>query len=183
MSPLSHIHVVGASGSGTSTLGAALAERLGGTQVDTDDFYWLPTDPPYMTPRPADDRISLLRARLDALDRWVLSGSLMTWGDEFATRFDLVVFLYVAPDIRLPRILERERRRYGPDIEPGGRMHAQSQAFLGWARGYDREDFTGRSLRRHRAWLEALPCPVLELDGAQPIARSVEAVMGFGAAD
>lgn len=174
-----HVHIVGASGSGTSTLGAALAGRIGGTHVDTDDFYWLPTDPPYVQPRSVADRTRLLRARLDGLDRWVLSGSLMKWGDAFAPRFDLVVFLYVAPEIRIPRLLERERRRHGRDIEPGGRMHAQSQAFLEWARGYDREDFAGRSLANHRAWLAALPCPVLELDGAQPIERSVEAVLGF----
>jgi hypothetical protein len=91
-----------------------------------------------------------------------------------------VVFLYVPPEIRIPRILERETRRYGAEIEPGGRMHAQSQDFLKWARGYDRDDFPGRSLRRHREWLERLPCPVLELDGDQPVARMADAVIAAG---
>jgi len=177
---LSHIHIVGGSGSGTTTLGAALAERLDATAVDTDDFYWLPTDPPYTEPRPVADRIALLGERLDGLSRWVLSGSLLKWGDIFVSRFDLAVFLYVPPEIRMARILERERRRYGADIEPGGRMHTQHQAFIDWARAYDRPDFTGRSLHLHRAWLSDLPCPVLELDGAQTTVRSVEAVLAFG---
>ena len=41
------IHITGASGFGVSTLGGALAARLGCAHLDTDDFYWLPTDPPY----------------------------------------------------------------------------------------------------------------------------------------
>jgi adenylate kinase family enzyme len=175
----SHIHLVGASGSGTTTLGKALAEHIGGLHLDTDDFYWAPTDPPFTDPRPIPDRIEVLNKALAGVPRWVLSGSLMKWGESFVPSFDLVVFLYVPPEIRIPRLLEREAKRYGARIEPGGEMHAQSLAFIEWARGYDREDFPGRSLHGHRAWLKTLPCPVLKLDGAQPLARSVEAVMGF----
>src|SRR5678809_1323103 len=40
------IHILGASGSGT-TLGRALAEHLQGSHFDTDDYSWLPTDPPH----------------------------------------------------------------------------------------------------------------------------------------
>ena len=46
-----HIHVMGASGSGTTSLGRALADRLDIAHLDTDDFFWLPTDPPFTTPR------------------------------------------------------------------------------------------------------------------------------------
>ncbi|ASR09775.1 hypothetical protein CHY08_18390 [Rhizobium leguminosarum bv. viciae] len=54
-----HIHVMGASGSGTTSLGRALAERLDIAHLDTDDFFWMPTDPPFTTPRDADERIRL----------------------------------------------------------------------------------------------------------------------------
>jgi hypothetical protein len=40
------IHITGASGSGTSTLGRALVERLGAVHLDTDDFYWSPVGCP-----------------------------------------------------------------------------------------------------------------------------------------
>jgi Shikimate kinase len=40
------IHILGASGSGTTTLGRALAERLQYPHFDTDDSFWVPTDPP-----------------------------------------------------------------------------------------------------------------------------------------
>jgi adenylate kinase family enzyme len=173
-----HVHIVGASASGTTTLGRALAARTGARHLDTDDFYWMPTDPPYTMPRPVPERLERLTAAMDGAGQgWMLSGSLMGWGEPVIPHFDLVAFLYVSPEIRIERLLQRERDRYGDQIEPGGRMHTQHLAFVEWARGYDRDDFTGRSLRRHRAWLAQMPCPVLELDGAQPVARSLEAVL------
>jgi hypothetical protein len=66
---------------------------------------------------------------------------------------------------------------YGAAIEPGGTMHAQHLEFVEWARGYDRPEFAGRSLARHRAWLASLPCRVIELDGAADLAGSVDAVV------
>ena len=115
--PVARIHIVGASGSGTTTLGVALAREIDGSHLDTDNFFWLPTDPPFTTKRPVEQRMKLLQAELTR-DSWVLSGSLMGWGDLLIPRFDLVVFLYVPPDVRLERIMERERQRYGADIDP-----------------------------------------------------------------
>jgi adenylate kinase family enzyme len=40
------IHIFGASGSGTSTFGRALAAELSIRFFDADDYYWLDTDPP-----------------------------------------------------------------------------------------------------------------------------------------
>ena len=37
------IHIYGASGSGTSTLGRALADALGLVLMDSDDYFWQPT--------------------------------------------------------------------------------------------------------------------------------------------
>ncbi|HIP76906.1 MAG TPA: adenylate kinase, partial [Kiloniellaceae bacterium] len=54
------LHITGASGSGTSTLGRALSEHLGIAQFDTDDFYWQPSDPPYTVKRSAEERLRLL---------------------------------------------------------------------------------------------------------------------------
>ena len=66
------------------------------------------------------ERLDRLAQALAGAPRWVLSGSLTGWGDPLIPTFDLVVFLYVTPETRLARLLERERRRFGADIEPGG---------------------------------------------------------------
>lgn len=41
------IHITGASGSGTTTLGKAIAKKYGIKHFDTDDFYWQKTKIPF----------------------------------------------------------------------------------------------------------------------------------------
>ena len=172
------VHIVGASGSGTTTLGAALAERAGACHLDTDDYFWLPTDPPFETPRPRTERLERLETDLDASPAWVLSGSLCGWGDLLVGRFELVIFLFVATGVRLSRLRDRERREFGCEaLAPGGRMHANHVAFMEWAAGYDDGDLEMRSLARHTAWLSDLRCPVLHLDGEMAVGDQVSEAM------
>jgi adenylate kinase family enzyme len=70
------IHIFGASGSGVTTLAAAIAERFGHRHLDVDDFFWEPTDPPFRNIRPVAERQQMLAGALDEHRRWVLSGSL-----------------------------------------------------------------------------------------------------------
>ena len=57
---IQHIHILGASGSGTTTLGRALAECLHYTHFDSDNYLWLPTDPPTTEKRELTERQQLL---------------------------------------------------------------------------------------------------------------------------
>ena len=41
------IHLFGASGCGATTLGAVLGERLDVPHLEADNYYWVPTDPPF----------------------------------------------------------------------------------------------------------------------------------------
>jgi adenylate kinase family enzyme len=163
---IDRIHILGASGSGTTTLGRALSERFGYSQLDTDEYFWEPTEPPFQRPRARYERQTMLAAALDRHPRWALSGSLCGWGDIFIPRFDLVIFLWVPTEIRLARLKARERRRYGPEaLAPGGTMHEGHVAFMNWAAAYDEGGEDMRSRRRHEQWLAALPCPCLRLEG------------------
>ena len=54
------VHIYGPCGSGTSTLGREIGRRLGFRFLDTDDFFWLPTDPQYTQKRPLEERLALL---------------------------------------------------------------------------------------------------------------------------
>jgi len=150
------IHITGASGCGSSTLAEALATRLGATHLDTDDFFWLPSDPPFRHRRPADERrSSLLGALRSGGGDAVVSGAVSAWGDEIENAFDLIVFLYVETEIRLARLRERELRRFGR-VDPD---------FMTWAAQYDEGPPEGRSLANQKAWLGARTCPVLTLEG------------------
>jgi len=93
-------------------------------------------------------------------------------------QLDLVAFLLVPTGVRLARLRDREREAFGREaLAPGGRMHANHVAFLEWAASYDRGGLDVRSLARHTAWLEELPCPVLRLEGERTIDEQVEAVI------
>lgn len=171
------IHIVGASSSGTTTLGAALAERLDARHLDTDSFFWEATDPPFTTKRPEQERVALMEAAMEGAPSWIISGSMMGWGEVFVPRLDLTVFLRVPQEVRMRRLAERERRRYGAAIEPGGALHQAHLEFVEWARAYEQPGFPGRSLERHRAWLALLPCPVIEIEGEPTLEESVERVL------
>ena len=166
------VHLFGASGSGTTTLGRRLAAALGARHLDTDAYYWIPTDPPFTTKRDPAARIAAIGHDVAGLADWVLSGSICSWGDPLLPRFTLAVFLRLDPEVRMARLADRERERYGSRILPGGDMHATHEEFMAWARSYDHGRAPIRSLDLHERWLTRLPCPVLRLDAG----RSVEAL-------
>jgi adenylate kinase family enzyme len=171
------VHITGASGSGTTTLGKATAEHFGIPHFDSDDYFWVPTDPPYSEIRPRNERLSMLEPRLDATESWVLSGSNHSWGDPLIPRYTLVVFLYVPTEIRLARLRAREALEYGAALLPGGKMHEQAVEFLVWASEYDDGPATMRSLTAHEQWLATLRCPVLRLEGERTVADNLEALL------
>lgn len=171
------IHILGASGSGTSTLGAALARRLGVPHADSDGIYWLPTDPPFTTPRPAEDRQTMLERRLPATGHWVFSGAATKWAASLETHYTLVVFLRLDPCIRMRRLRQREAARWGARIQPGGDMEVIHAAFIALADSYDTAGSLRRGLVTHEAWLADQPAPVLRLDSARPVDELVKAVM------
>lgn len=160
------IHITGASGTGTTTLAAALAQDLSLHHADADNYYWLPTSPPFKKKRSANDRIALLREALHSEPGVVLSGSIYGWGSEVEDAFDLIVFLYLPATLRVERLRRREIERYG----------AADPAFLEWASQYDEGPSEGRSLAKHNAWLAHRTCPVLRLDQDHTVASRVAQV-------
>jgi adenylate kinase family enzyme len=165
--PPRRVHITGGAGAGVTTLRRALASRLSVPHFDADDFYWLPSDPPYRQTRQIPERLRLLEDALNRTPgRWVLSGSLDGWGDPLVPLFDLVVFLVVPTEVRLERLRARDRERYGDEaLAPGGRLHEGYLTFLRWAAAYDEGTREGRNRPRHEAWLVRLPCPVRRIEG------------------
>ncbi len=174
----SRIHVFGASGVGSSTLGHRLATATGALHLDTDDYYWIDTDPPFTTKRDPEARVALIERDIEGVSSWVLSGSICSWGDPLLDRFTLAVFLYLDPGIRMARLLARERRRYGSRILPGGDMHPQHLDFMAWARSYDDARPPIRSLELHERWMSCLECPIMRMDSERPAGELVDEILG-----
>jgi adenylate kinase family enzyme len=171
------IHIMGASGSSTTTLGRAVAARLLYSHFDTDAYFWLPPDPPFTHERERTARQQLLIDALTAQDAWVLSGSLCGWGDVAIAPFELVVILWIPQNIRMERLRQREYARYGARILPGGEMYASSQAFLAWAAAYDDGDLSIRSRQLHEHWLGMLPFPIICFEGEYTIEEQLAVLM------
>ena len=171
------IHTLGASGSGATSLGRALADALALPHHDTDDYFWQPTVPPYQKKRERAERIRLMREIFLPRADWVLSGSLEGWGDEIIPYFDLVIFLSTPRQVRLQRLRAREATHFGSyAVAPGGWRHQDTEDFVDWAAHYEEGDREGRSLAKHEAWLATLPCPVVRLDGSRSMPELVAEV-------
>lgn len=167
------IHILGASGSGTTTLGRAISERFGHMQLDTDDYFWIPTDPPYAKKRDGSERRRLMKEHIRLYKRCVISGSLCGWGDFLIPRFDLVIRLEVPAEARLERLEKREYARFGDRIRPGGDMWDEHREFMAWSKTYDTAGTDTRSRALHDEWLKLVKCPIMIIDGTAPLAETM----------
>ena len=171
------IHIFGASGSGTTTLGKALARKNKCHHWDTDGYFWIPSNPPFQTIRPFVERQKLLLRDLEESDSWVLSGSLCGWGDFIIPLFDILVFLWIPADVRMARLRQRELDRYGSDIKhPDNPQYASHQGFLDWAADYDTGGLDLRSKMRHEQWMEQLNQPVIRLEGLGTVEENLKII-------
>ncbi len=159
------IHILGASGAGTTTLGQALSKRFTIPYFDTDDYFWVKTDIPFTEKRDSIQRAKLLERDLLRFPEWVLSGSLCGWGDFVISLFTLVVFLWIPHDLRMERLEAREIERYGSEaISSGGWFHQHHEDFMVWASKYDSTEADMRSKELHEQWMDKLPCRLLRIE-------------------
>ncbi len=163
------IHIFGASGSGTSTLGRKICEELGYQFMDTDDYFWLPTDPKYTKKRPVNERLALMKKDIAESNHVVVSGSLTDWGDELIPLFTLAIRLETDASVRISRLKEREKAAFGDRIEAGGDMYQTHLDFIEWAKAYDSGGVEMRSKAKHDKWQKLLNCKLLVLDGSNDL--------------
>lgn len=163
------IHIFGASGSGTSTLGKKICDELGYRFMDTDDYYWLPTDPKYVQKRPVEDRLRRMKNDIIHSENVVISGSLVDWGDELIPWFTLAIRMETDTFVRISRLKNREKQAFGSRIELGGDMYQAHLDFIEWAKQYDDGGMDMRSKAKHDEWQKLLPCPLIVLDGSNDL--------------
>jgi len=95
-----------------------------------------------------------------------VSGSVVRWDDAIQDAFDLIGFVSAPTEVRLERLLRRELAEHG----------LIDEAFLEYAAAYDTAGLDMRSLATHEAWLAERSCPVLRLDGTQPVGDNLSRV-------
>ena len=165
---MSRIIVCGGNGAGKSTLGKALGAALGIPFMDIEDYYFDKdnTEYDYTAARTRDEVTKLLLNDMKRCCDCVLSSVKGNYGPDVEELFTHAVFINVPKDVRLQRVRERSYRKFGERMLPGGDLYEKEEQFVKMVESRSDDDVI--------AWLRSLDVPVLEVDGTQPIEKSIE---------
>lgn len=166
---MSKIHVLGASGSGTTTTAKALAKALNYSHLDTDDYFWEKTDVPFTKKRKIEDRVKLLEDDILCKNNIVLSGIFYPWGDMLTKYFDYLVYVETDDGTRIKRLIKREYDMYGSRMLKGGDMHIQFKRFLTWAMNYEKNTNEDIGREKTETWMKKSKLRVIRVDGTKSV--------------
>lgn len=160
------INIFGASGTGVTTMGKRLADTLKVPYLDSDDYFWENTEPPFTSRRNPQERNQMIRNELLMTNDWILGGSVIDWGNNVFPDFDLVIFLYLPNNLRIERLKKRELELYGDVIYTNSTRREQFKKFINWAADYDNNaGIANRTLYAHEKWISNLNLPIIRLVG------------------
>lgn len=169
----SGIIIIGPSGSGKTTLGKIAARKLGYPYFDVDDYIWKQnTDSPYTQMYTRDEKISRLSNDIAPYEHFVMAGSMSSFHYAFDEMFEMMVLLYVSPDIRIERVHKRAIERFGERVLEGGDMYEAHMRFLNDNRRYEEEG--SPNMREQKEWMENMSCEKIELDGAAELENNAD---------
>ena len=134
---MTRVIMLGANGSGKSTVGRELAWLLNCVHLEAENYWFHKSEVPYAVSRLPEERNSMFLSDVKKQDSYVVSGSVSEWDETFLKLFDLAVFLEVPTNIRVERIEKREHKRFGDRIRKGGDMYEQHLKFIEYAASRD----------------------------------------------
>jgi adenylate kinase family enzyme len=170
--------ITGGPGAGCTSTAAWVAKALGLAHFDSDEFFHKPTDPPFQEQYGAEERRELIEEALTGERDWILSGSMATWGlgDLELTHG---VILDVGPQVRMQRLAQRERQRFGARIYTAGDLGREHEAFMEWAKGYEVRVERGRNAGTDFGYARERCERILAITAEEPLEDLVERVCRF----
>ena len=170
------IMIAGPSGSGKSSLGKIVAEKLGFPYFDVDDYIWKKDTPePFTQMYSKAEKISRLSGDIEPCEHFVMAGSMSSFHQAFDDQFELMVFLYAGPEIRLQRVHSRAIERFGERILEGGDLYESHRKFLESNRRYETDG--SPNLNEQKKWIKNLPCAKIELNGTNSLESNAEIIV------
>lgn len=173
------INIFGSSGSGSTTLAKAIAKEFHIKFMDIDDCLWKKTDPPFTEKNSNEEILLSMKAKLSDKQPAVISGSLVGIADSFKKEINLFLYMNLDKDIRVKRITDREKQRFGDRIVKGGDLYKQHLEFLEWVSDYEDNPDTLRSRKQHLSWLEDVSVTVLKITEELTIEELLNLVRPF----
>lgn len=144
--------------------------------MDTDDYFWLPTNPKYTKKRERAERLQMMKKDILQAEKVVISGSLVDWGDDLIQYFTLTVRVVTDKNVRIRRLREREKKHFGSRIEMGGDMYENHVEFIEWASAYDTGDIDMRSKAEHDQWQKLLICKQITVNGEDDLKYNLKII-------
>lgn len=164
------ILICGLNGAGKSTLGRALAKELHYHFIDNEDLYFPKTDPcaPYASPRSREEVETLLLAEITAHENFVFTSVKGDYGETVRHAFQYIVLLTVPREYRLERVKNRSLQKFGARALPGGELYEQEERFFDFVKS--------RAENTVEEWIQSMNCPVIRLDGRDPVEINVKRI-------
>lgn len=165
------IIVCGLNGTGKSTLGKALAEKLHFYFIDNEDLYFPKMDPAYVyaAPRTRGEVEKLLLREIETHENFVFSSVKGDYGETLYSFFQYAVLINVPKDIRIERVKKRSFQKFGNRMLFGGDLYEQEERFFDLVKS--------RAEDTVEKWIQSLKCPIIRIDGTKPIEENINLVI------
>ncbi len=165
------IVVCGMNGCGKSTLGRALAEKLGFYFIDIEDLYFPKTDASYeyASPRTKEECERLLADMIQEHENFVFCAVKGDYGEDVVSRYRYAIFLEVPKEIRLQRVWDRSHQKFGERMLEGGDLYEKERVFL--------ELVSVRDESYAKDFAMSLTCPLICIDGTGLIEESISYIL------
>ncbi len=162
------ILICGLNGSGKSTVGKALARRIGYRFIDVEDLYFPKDDTnyKYSHPRGKEEVISLLNDMISEDRRFVFCAVRGDYGDRFLAALDHIVYIDVPKDERTRRVFNRSYEKFGERMLEDGDLYERENSFLSAAQ-IRPDDYV-------ESWLDEVNIPIIRIDGTRPVGENAE---------
>lgn len=165
------ILVCGLNGSGKSTFGKALAEKLGYHFIDNEDLYFPKSNPNYIyaIPRSEAEVESLLIKEVRAHENFVFAAVYGDHGKEILPFYKCAIVLKVPKEVRMQRVRDRSFQKFGDRMLEGGDLYEKEERFF--------QLVSKRSEDSVEKWARSLSCPVIRIDGTKPVEENINFII------
>ena len=165
------ILICGLNGTGKSTLGKVLAQKLHFYFIDSEGLSFPKTDSNYIyaSPRTRKEVGKLLLSEIKTHINFVFATVKGGYDEAIYPFLQYAVLIEVPKDLRIQRIINRSFQKFGSRILLGGDLHEQEKHFLNFV--------TSRAENTVEDWVHCLNCPVIKIDGTKPIEENINYIM------
>ena len=165
------IQICGLNGCGKSTLGRALAGKIGFHFIDNENLYFARSqaNEPYINQRSEEEVERLLMNEVLEHPNFIFAAVRGNYGKEIIPMYNYVVVIEVPKEIRSQRVRNRSFQKFGSRMLMGGDLYEQEEAFFRIAESRH-DDYVEN-------WLKSVKCPIIRVDGTKTIEENVQFII------